>query len=69
MKKNLPQIFATQKEIAKMFSTSPETVRGWMRAGLPYYQYNKNDLHFDVEDVRKWVKENRKPKEVKAYGI
>lgn len=46
----------TIREIAEYYSVTQQTIRNWVKVGLPHIKI-RNVLRFDPEDTDRWLKE------------
>ena len=47
------------KDIAEYYSVTQQTIRNWVKSGLPHIKI-KNVLRFDPEETDRWLKEQTK---------
>ena len=48
----------TRRELARALGISPDRIRGWTRAGLPWTKVARNQSAIRVTDLRAWLLEN-----------
>ena len=51
--------YNTIQEVADTYSVTKQTIRNWIKRGLPHIKVG-NVLRFDLQEVDKWIHENTK---------
>lgn len=46
------------KELAKYLNIHENTVYSLIKRGLPYYKIGKQEFRFELEEVKRWLKQN-----------
>lgn len=46
------------KELSKYLNVHENTIYNLIKRGLPYYKISKQEFRFELEEVKKWLKQN-----------
>ena len=50
----------TVKELSDYLKVHENTIYSYIKKGVPFYKIGKRDYRFELEEVKKWLKENNK---------
>lgn len=50
----------TTKELAEYLKIHENTIYNYIKKGMPYYKIGVKDFRFEIEEVKRWLKEQTK---------
>ena len=59
----MEQIFLTRPQIKEALGITENTLKKWVAAGMPEYRPPDSNPRYDLEECRKWMKEQIVQKE------
>ena len=51
------EAFLKRKDLAKILSVTPLTIKRWEAEGLPYTYINHQTRYYDINKVKAWMQE------------
>jgi len=55
----------TKKQLMEALGVCRKTIQNWQKQGMPFEKFENNKNGYNLEEVKKWAKENNKtPKEM-----